>query len=322
MRIKASLRTCARLLVFIGLLLLTPNVVRSQTETAALPILLDNTSGRMLNAKLIGPVSKTITLGYSTTVMLMLPPGTYRFFYRFEGDDEGTYLYVKSPDFTLDPKTHSPYFTVIAYPFEVVSPIPEPQNRIKPISAREFNEAVVSTAAGANQQEFAKQLDGLRFSEIDVIASIGELYEADTDKKWAQTSLIVKPYLNRYIVQNLLPQLRKQGFKPTYLGIKEAPETFSKPTLTISYEESQGDAFTFNYQETVYGISIDCWLSLDNPRLKKPDTIWKQRFITGTEAGIRANIMNPTPIFRRNALVNLGYHFKDMVLALDDWKPK
>jgi hypothetical protein len=102
----------------------------------------------------------------------------------------------------------------------------------------------------------------------------------------------------------------------------DTPPQVSKPTLTILYEENEGDALTFNYQETVHGVDIVCVLSLESPSAGVSVPIWKQKFFTGTDTDLKASINNPMPTFRRNALVNLGYHFEDITVNLDDWKPK
>jgi hypothetical protein len=310
-------------------------------EPSLVPVILHNKDARVVNAKIVGPVLKSAILDGGADLLMFLPAGKYKCFYQFkEFDDASTpspegFLYSKTPEFDLAQNEGSP-FTITAYPFEVVWPVPDLQDRAKPTTAREFNEAVrASTVVDATAID--AELDKLRFGEIDVIAEIGELYEAESKRANASVSASVRIYLNRYITQHLVPKLRQQKFTVNYLGFKKIPDTFTKPTLVLTYSESQGDAFTFNYQETVYGVDVECALSLYRPQLPLKPTftstafpqwmawtpVWRAKLRNGTVEGVRANILtNPINAFRRDALANLRYSFEDVVVKLDDWKPK
>jgi hypothetical protein len=296
----------------------------AQTRARLVPITLRNKDGRLLHAKLIGPVTKTVTLDYGTRVLIYLIPGNYRFFYQFEDQKDHTFRYSASPEFTITDKDE--YFLVEADPDEIMFPPPELQNRDKEITATVFNEAGQSTAPvamGSGSQAYpGGQWDTVRFGEIDVVASIGDLYGADAPRAYSAVSRTVSVYLNRYIGEYLLPKLRKQGFKVTYLGIRTEPDTFSRATLLVLYNEQQGKPYTVDYQRTDYGVDIDCTLSLRNPRIRTQAPVWEQVLHVSTSDEVKASLLNPTSAFRQASLIVLRHEFEGLRIYLDDWRPR
>jgi len=312
----------------------------AEAATTTVPVILENKDGRLVEARILGPTQKSVTLDGESKLLMFLAPGKYLCVYRFkEFEDVSTsskdgFLYSKSPEFELVVGETSP-ITITAYPFEIVSPLPPLQSRTKPTTAADFNQ-VISRMSVAGDSSLQAELDRLRFSELDVVADIGDLYQAESDRARATVSRSVALQLNRYITQYLLPKLRQEKFTVKYLGIKPIPETFTKPTLVINYSEDEGRPFTFNYQETVYGIFINCTLELHDAELNgklaarsssdlawiKWTPVWQTILRSETVEGVKANMMNPTAAFRRDALANLRYSFEDLVLKLDDWKPR
>jgi hypothetical protein len=266
--------------------------------------------------------------------MILLVPGNYRCFYEFYGDSPRPETFMKTRDFNVPasliatkPLTISINNTENLKPDEEsIDPNkPATIRSVLPSSAREFKDSDLGgqQPAQATQTEAGDNpADDLRFSEINIVAMIGELYYPETDAQKRRARAAATRYLSQMVTGFILPKFARQGFRVKYLGVREKPGPAEQATLSISYEESEGDAYSMLGigDPEAHGVVITCSLSFVHPALGE-SVIWEDELIGDNPSEIKVNILasNYEAILYQNALRHLRNEFSAVRIDVSDW---
>jgi hypothetical protein len=319
--------------LLVGVLACAAASATAQTNLKA--VYLYNTSYEVVTVKVIGPTTRTLKLGLISKQMILLAPGAYRCLYGFYGESSRPETFLKTRDFSVPfsliprkPLTISVSKTENPKPDEAsIDPNkPSSINSVLPSSAQEFNEGdhgVTPTAQLVPMGEAPfDSRDALRFSEINIVATIGELYYPETDAQKRRARAAATRYLSQMVSGFLIPRLARQGFRAKYLGVFEELPPPEQPTLTIAYEETEGSAYSmFGVGEPeAHGVTITCSLSLDHPALGETP-IWSEELTGENPEEIKVNLLasNYEAILYQNALRNLRGEFSKLNIDVGDW---
>jgi hypothetical protein len=296
--------------ILFGLFLSVATQAFKQTETQPQVnyglVTLQNRGFAAIEAKLIGPTSRTIRLGAGEDETVMVAPGKYYCLFRLQqfGVNVLGFYYEKEEEFTVTDLTSQNTPVLVK---------PSHWTPGKSITENEFNEFTVAERVPAS--DFEKPLDPSRLATIDVTVSIKSLYYANTEEQKKESFRIASSHMNDFVTRLLLPKLVKQGFKVNYLGLDAARKQPDRGLLVIDYDEQQGGTYEWGGGRTLHGVSIDCALKLMHPSITPGAPVWLRWLTAGNSFRVSAGLYT-------NALDNLEVTFKDAVIDLHNWAPR
>ena len=273
-----------------------------------------------LTVKIIGPTSRLLRLGSDSEEIVFLSPGSYYCLYHFDDPDEDTF--TKSPRFMVRPWDGNvwKFWEVEASDLDRPDDLGDVHatRTVLPSSAAEFQNAQVKTTVASVE-------DGNpRIGELTALVKLDKMFYAETPAQIQQQKRLVFGYVDRYVVNSLLPKLRAKGVKVNYVGLRDAePAPNSSPLLVVSCTESESDRYSTDPDrpETgVPGVWISCDLTLTHPKFEE-NPIWKARPFGDNALFVMGNAPNLRHLLHVNALQKLGDSFKAVVVDLSDWAP-
>jgi len=284
-------------------------VSTAQGTDSLITIKLINASPWPLTAKLVGVTSKAVKLNPSGIHRFRALPGDYYLFYQFYNAEEKKYSYLRTELFAVKAGSDQIVATADSGPTYMYE---EGYYKRVWLLESDFHKPPGWPAGGVPIENYPG------FNSLKLIVAIEDLYLDDRDYERTYVTGVVKGMLNRIVARDILPQLRRQGFRVTYAGVsnlKVLPETFTEPTLGITYVESEGREFF-----AMKGIFIQCRLALYGAGSKQSEPLWEQE-VTGTNGDkVKLNILNANGSFRNDSLADLKSNFSEFVIDLSDWK--
>ena len=330
------------LIFAIALLLTTPTFSQRATTPDALqfvmPVRIENGGWGSLTVKLVGPTTKTLKLGPGENLVVMAAPGEYYCVYKFKGEPRDPFVYKQSGRFQVpkpDPAKPAHYIRVVAkeedhQPGSLTFGMEE----VKASTAKEFNDAGVgsATAVNADAAGFAGSAmnpDSLRFTNLNLVFSLGDLSYGETPAEKRQQERLVINYLNQYIRGVLIPRLTRQGFRVKHLGRNDEPfgeAGPAEPTIVVELSEESGQAYSMysGYgPPSAHGVIITASVSLWHPRVLPGNTIWAATLTAENDESIQINILADIEAALHNqALKYLRQQLNDLSIDLADWAPR
>ena len=311
------MRTFPALLLLILFWPLTP---AQPAPTSLTPVRISHIKQMPLTVKIIGPTNKLLKLGPDSEEIVFLAPGSYYCLYYFDDPDEDTF--TKSSRFTVKPWDGNVWklWEVNASDLESADDSGDvyATRSVLPSSAAEFqNTQVKATPTSPEDSD-------RRIRELTAVVKLSKMFYAATPAQIQQQKRLVFGYVDRHVVNSLLPKFRAKGIKVNYVGLREAePASNSGPLLVVACTESESDKYSTDPDrpETgVPGVWISCDLTVTHPKFEE-NPIWKARPVGDNALFVMGNARNPKHLLHLNALEKLGDSFKAVVIDLADWAP-
>lgn len=323
-----------RVLFMLGLLMVAVIAANSPSaaQTNLKPVYLDNNTYEVL-VKVVGPTKRTLKLGVGRKQLILLAPGNYRCLYGFYGGVESSQpeTFMKTRDFKVSPSLiPSKPLTISIHSTENLKPDEEGND---PTTAATIRSVLSSSgqefaAADRDRQPTPEPLTetsdrDLRFSEINIVATVAELYYAKTDAEIRRAEAAANRYLSQVVSAFIIPQLARQGFRVKYLVNRGEAPPLDRPTLMITYEETRGKGYSMSGfgEPDAHGVVITCSLSLDHPALAESLPIWTAELTGENPDEIKVNILasNAEAVLYQNALRDLRKEFSKLSIDVSDW---
>lgn len=274
-------------------------------------IKLKNESDWPVAVKVVGPTARVINLNPSGIHRFGVKPGDYYLFYHYlDGDQKHRYL--RTGLFTARAGSDEIAITADMTP-TYDSYVSAHQQRAWLLES-DFTKPPGWPEAGVPIESQPT------FKTLKLLVVIEELDLGDRDDERNYVTGVVKGALNRIVLREVLPQLRRQGFRVTYTAAnapKIVPETFAEPTMLITYNEHEGRTYL-----GMKGISIKCDVSLYLPGSKNSEPAWQDEVWGVNSDEVRVNFLNANGSFRGDSLKNLKAEFAEFVIDLTGWKAK
>jgi hypothetical protein len=318
----------------IAVLLTTPSFAFAQSPAppSFVPVRIQNGGYGSLTVKVVGPVVKTLKLGYAENQVLLVPPGEYVCLYRFKGEPSEPLVFKKTGKFQVStPPSPISQITVYAAQEDFHGPtLIADVREVQPSSADEFNGAA-SRPVIANPQALSTPgvADSLRLNSVNVVMVVGEIFYGETPAQKRIHKNRVLNNLNQYVRGVLIPKLTRQGFKVRNLGLLEEAfpgDSPTEPTFAIEYSEAEGQAYTMyaGYGEpSVYGVEINCSLGIYHSGVLPGLSIWDASLTASNDESIKMNFFsNKEVVLHNQALKYLREQLNDLTLDLSDWAPR
>lgn len=279
-----------------------------QAQEGIATIQLRNEGEAEMNAKLVGGPPRMVRLGADSNYWLRVKPGNYYFLYQYFDARKKKFIYRKTERFTLEAgaeKTLHEYLCCDdAFMARELTPLPESNET-------EFKTPQGWPADGVNAES------NPHFNTLKLIVAIQKLVlEGESER--VNAVYTVKGVLNRDVARNVLLPLRQQGLNVTYGGVIEnyaVPESFSEPTLLITYEEREGEKYRF-YK----GVVISCRLALYGPGSRKSDPMWDRELSGKNDFEVKVNLLEPNSSLRTNSLKQFNSEFGEVWFDFRGWK--
>ena len=305
---------------FLSLLLLPLlfSATLAQQSPSLTPVRISHINRVPLTVKIIGPTSRLLKLGPDSEEIVFLAPGTYYCLYHFDDPDEDTF--TKSARFTVKPWDGDVWKFWEVDASDLVDrddggDVYATRSVLKS-SATEFQTAQVSAIVAS--------VDDRRIQELTALVKLDKMYYATTPAQIRQQKALVFGYVDRYVLNSLLPKLRAKGVKVNYVGLREAePAPVSGPLLVVSCSESESDKYGTDPdrpESGVHGVWISCEVSVKHPKFEE-NPIWRANLIGDNALFVWGNQRNPKHVLHLDALQRLGESFKAVVVDLGDWTP-
>lgn len=300
------------------LALLIPSTPAQQPSPSLTPVRISHIKQIPLTVKIVGPTSKLLKLGPDSEEIVFLAPGSYYCLYHFDDPDEDTF--TKSARFTVKPWDGDVWKFWEVNASDLVDRDDGGDvyatRSVLESSAAEFQKAQVSATAGAVEDS------DRRIRELTALVKLDKMYYAQTPAQIQQQKRLVFGYVDRYVVNSLLPKLRAKGINPNYVGLREAePAPITSPLLIVSCSESESDKYGTDPDrpETgVHGVWIECDVSVKHPKFEE-NPIWRAKVVGDNALFVWGNQRNPKQVLHLDALQKLGESFKAVVVDLGDW---
>jgi hypothetical protein len=302
------------------LILLFPSAPAQPAPTSLTPVRISHIKQVPLTVKIVGPTSKLLKLGPDSEEIVFLAPGSYYCLYHFDDPDEDTF--TKSPRFTVKPWDGDVWKLWEVNASDLDRPddsgdVYETRTVLKSSAAEFQNTQVKATPASVEDSD-------RRLSELTALVKLDKMFYAETPAQIQSQKRLVFGYVDRYVVNSLLPKLRAKGVKVNYAGLRGAePVPKSGPLLVVSCTESESDKYSTDPDRPETGVSgvwISCDLTVTHPKFEE-NPIWKARPFGDNALFVLGNARNPKHLLHVNALQKLGDSFKAVVTDLVDWAP-
>lgn len=298
----------------IGLLLTMPGRTQARAQDRLVTIKLKNESGWRVTAKLVGPTPKAVRLNPSAIHRFRVTPGDYYLFYHYVDDDQ-KHRYLRTDLFAVKAGSDEIAVTADSTPYTTMYGVSvDGYHKRVWLLESDFAKPPGWPATGVPIESQPT------FNTLKLLVVIQELDLGDRDYERNYVTSVAKGTMNRLILRDILPQLRRQGFRVAYAQASApqiVPETFAEPTLIITYNEQEGRTYM-----GMKGISIKCELSLYLPGSAKSEPAWRDEVWGVNSDEVRVNFVNPNGSFRSDSLNNLKAEFSEFVLKLSGWKAK
>jgi hypothetical protein len=272
-------------------------------------VTLRNREFQTIEAKLVGPTSRTMSVSAGAEETVMVAPGKYYCLFHLREFSVNDWSYYKREEEFSVGDVRSQPTPVLVMPHNGVPPG-------KFITEDEFNKVTVARPAPDSEPE--KLLDSGRLTTIDVTVSIKNLYYAKDEEQKKEGLRAAGARLDDFVKRFIIPKLKRQGFRANYLGANLVGPQPGHGLLSIDYDEQEGRRFSRDFPRigsTVYGVDINCSLKLKHPSVTPATPVWSRWLVAGNDFYVEGDLY-------ANALENLKAKFEETVIDLQNWAPR